>query len=64
MNPISIETFGLVLILTYAVLCAIFILSQNQGRNIVDFFDKVFLWGSSLFVIGYSMDTIAYVTMA
>ncbi len=64
MSPISIETFGLVLILAYVLMCAVFILSQKEGKNFVDSFDKAFLWGCCLFIIGYGLDTVTYVTMA
>jgi prolipoprotein diacylglyceryltransferase len=62
MNPISIETFGLMLILAYVLMCAIFLLFQKQGKNFVDSFDKAFLWGSFVFIIGYGLDTVTYVT--
>ncbi len=62
MNPIAIETFGLILILSYVVMCMIFLLSQKQGKNFVDSFDKAFLWGSWLFIFGYGLDTVTYIT--
>ncbi len=62
MNPISIETFGLMLILAYMLMCAVFMLCQKKGKSFVDSFDKAFLWGSCLFVIGYSLDTVTYLT--
>lgn len=64
MNPISVETFGLMLVLAYAIMCAIFMFCQKQGKNFVDSFDKAFLWGSCLFIIGYGLNTVSYVTMA
>ena len=64
MNPISFETFGLMLIFAYALMCMIFLFSQNKGKNFVDSFDKALLWGGCLFLIGYSLDTVAFVTMA
>ena len=63
MNPISFETFGFILILAYVLMCTIFLLCQKQGKSFVDSFDKAFLWGSSLFAIIYSVDTISFFTM-
>ena len=62
MNPISAETFGLMLILAYVFMCAIFLINQKQGKNFVDSFDKAFLWGGCMFIIGYGLDTVTYVT--
>ncbi len=64
MNPISSEILGLVIILAYIVLCSVFILSPKQGWNFMDTVDKAFMWGSCISIIGYSLDTAAYVTMA
>jgi len=64
MNPISIETFGLMFILAYVLMCLVFITHQKQGKSFVDSFDKAFIYGSGLFVIGYSLDAAAYVAMA
>lgn len=62
MNPIAIETFGLMLIMAYVLMCVIFLLCQKKGKSFVDSFDKAFLWGSSLFIIGYGLDTVTYLT--
>jgi hypothetical protein len=64
MNPILAETFMAVLILAYVFMGGVFIVSQKQGKTFVESFDKAFIWGGCLFVAGYGLDTVAYVTMA
>ncbi len=61
MNPMSIEASLCALILTYAFMSCIFMIAQRQGLNFVASFDKAFVWGSCLFVAGYSLDTVVYV---
>jgi steroid 5-alpha reductase family enzyme len=64
MNPVSVETFMIVLILAYVFMSGIFIISQRQGQTFIASFDKAIVWGSGFFVIGSCLDTIAYVTWA
>lgn len=64
MDPISAETLGLMIFVAYIVICSIFILSPKQARSFMDSFDKTFLWGICISIIGYSLDTVAYVAMA
>jgi hypothetical protein len=42
-----------VIILAYIVMCSIFILSPKQGKSFMDSFDKAFLWGCCISIIGY-----------
>lgn len=42
MNPVSTETFGLMLIFAYVFMCAIFLTHQQYGKSFVDSFDKAF----------------------
>ncbi len=61
MNPISVETFMIVLILACVCMGGVFIVSQRKGQTFIASFDKAILWGSALFVIGSCLDTVAYV---
>lgn len=63
MNPIAIETFGIFLILAYAVMCLLFLLQQRQGKGFVESFDKALMWGGGLFILSYSLNTAAYMAM-
>ena len=63
MNSISIGTFGIVLILAYALVCEIFLNRQADGKSLADPFDKAFMWGSSLFIIGYGLDAVTNTLM-
>lgn len=63
MNPISLETLGIMLIFAYVFMCSIFLMHQKRGKSFVDSFDKAFMWGSAIFVIGYGLDTVTYATM-
>lgn len=64
MNPKNVETFMAFLILAYVFMGVVFVAHQKQGKNFVASFDKAFIWGGCLFVIGYGVDTVAYVAMA
>jgi hypothetical protein len=64
MNPTLVETFMAILILSYALMGGIFIANQKRGHTFIASFNKAFVWGSCLFVIGYSLDTAAYVAWA
>jgi len=64
MNPALVETFMAVLILAYVFMGAVFVSRQNKGHTFVASFDKAFAWGSCLFVVAYSLDTVAYAAFA
>jgi hypothetical protein len=64
MNPKYVETFMALLILAYVFMGVAFIAHQKQGKSFLDSFDKAFIWGGCLFVIGYGIDIVAYVAMA
>jgi hypothetical protein len=64
MNPKLFDTSMALLILAYVFMGVVFIASQKQGENFVASFDKAFIWGGCLFVIGCGIDTVAYVAMA
>jgi hypothetical protein len=64
MNPKNVETFMTLLILAYVFMGVVFVTHQKQGRNFVASFDKAFIWGGCLFLVGYGVDTVAYVAMA
>lgn len=64
MNPLIVETFMILLILAYVFMGVVFITSHKQGKSFVASFDKAFLWGSCAFIIGYGLDSAAYVALA
>ena len=64
MNPKYVETFMALLILAYIFMGVIFIAHQKQGKSFLESFDKAFIWGGILFVIGYGIDAVAYIGMA
>jgi hypothetical protein len=64
MNPLLAETFMVMLILAYAIMAGVFVSSHKKGHTFVASFDKAFVWGGALFIIGYSLDSVAYVAIA
>ena len=61
MNHLLATLFIIVLILSYAFMAVVVIVSQKQGHTFVASFDKAIVWGGGFFVIGSCLNTVANV---
>lgn len=61
MNHTLVEMLMATLILACVFMSGVFIISQRQGKTFIASFDTAIVWGSSLFLVGGCLSTIAYV---
>jgi len=60
MDLIPTEAILLELIMAYALMSGIFIISQGRGQTFMASFDTAVKWGSGLFIIGYCLNIVVY----
>ena len=60
MNPLLATLFMIALILSYAFMAVVVIVSQKQGKTYIASVDKAFAWASCLLVIEACLSTFVY----
>lgn len=64
MDPFLVGTVMRALILTYLLVGVVFIACRRQGEATLASFDNAVAFGCCAFIIGYGMDSIAYVSIS